>query len=99
MLTRIKKADQVAAYYEAVRLAGFADAEAVRYFGRPGRINADTIADMIVPWPARRAETAYLKAFKAAAKSVLVEPACPPSLSVRWHASPTRCGNTAHATS
>jgi 5'-deoxynucleotidase YfbR-like HD superfamily hydrolase len=75
MLTRIKKADQVAAYYEAVRLAGFADAEAVRYFGRPGRINADTIADMIVPWPARRAETAYLKAFKAAAKSVLVEPA------------------------
>jgi len=75
LLSRIKKADQVAAYYEAVRLAGFADTEAVRYFGRPGRINADAIADMLAPWPARRAEALFLKAFKATAKSALAEPA------------------------
>ena len=75
MLARIKKADQVAAYYEAVRLAGFSDAEAARYFGRPGRINADTIADMLDPWPAKRAESLYLKSFRAVAKAALKEPA------------------------
>jgi 5'-deoxynucleotidase YfbR-like HD superfamily hydrolase len=75
LLSRIKKADQVAAYYEAVKLAGFADLEATRYFGRPGRINVDTIADILTPWPARRAETLYLKAFKALAKSATAEPA------------------------
>ena len=31
----IKRADQIAAYFEATRLAGFAAEEAVRYFGRP----------------------------------------------------------------
>ena len=75
LLARIKKADQVAAYYEAVRLAGFADAEAARYFGRPGRINADAIADLLEPWPAKRAESLYLKSFKAVAKAALKEPA------------------------
>ena len=73
LLARIKMADQVAAYYEAVRLAGFADAEAARYFGRPGRINVDTIADMLLPWPARRAESLYLKAFRAVSKSAMTE--------------------------
>ena len=75
VVARIKKADQVAAYYEAVRLAGFADAEAARYFGRPGRIAADTIADLLEPWPAKRAESLYLKSFKAVAKAALKEPA------------------------
>src|SRR5262245_36095292 len=31
---RIKSADRIAAYYEATRLAGFDETEAVRYFGR-----------------------------------------------------------------
>ncbi len=31
----IKRADQVAAFFEATRLAGFTEAEAVKYFGRP----------------------------------------------------------------
>jgi 5'-deoxynucleotidase YfbR-like HD superfamily hydrolase len=31
----IKRADQIAAYFEATKLAGFSAAEAVRYFGRP----------------------------------------------------------------
>jgi hypothetical protein len=64
---RIKKADQVAAYWEAVRLAGFAEAEALRYFGRPGAIGFEAIADFLQPWPARRAESNYLKRFKAMA--------------------------------
>jgi 5'-deoxynucleotidase YfbR-like HD superfamily hydrolase len=34
---RIKKADHIAAYWEATRLAGFSETEAVRFFGRPGR--------------------------------------------------------------
>ena len=73
LLSRIKKADQVAAYFEAVRLVGFSDADAARYFGRPGGVNVDTIAAMLEPWPAKRAESLYLKAFKAVAKAAEVE--------------------------
>jgi 5'-deoxynucleotidase YfbR-like HD superfamily hydrolase len=69
LLARIKKADQVAAYFEAVRLVGFTDADAARYFGRPGGINVDVIASMLEPWPAKRAESLYLKAFKAVAEA------------------------------
>jgi 5'-deoxynucleotidase YfbR-like HD superfamily hydrolase len=73
LLTRIKKADQVAAYFEAVRLAGFSDTDAARYFGRPGGINVDAIASILDPWPAKRAESLYLKAFKAVAKAAAEE--------------------------
>jgi 5'-deoxynucleotidase YfbR-like HD superfamily hydrolase len=72
---RIKKADQAAAYFEATKLAGFADAEAARFFGRPGGIGVDTIADMLMPWPAKKAESLYLKAFKAVARAAAMEPA------------------------
>jgi len=34
----IKRADKIAAYFEATRLAGFGEAEARRFFGLPGRI-------------------------------------------------------------
>jgi len=67
MRQRIKKADQAAAYWEAVRLAGFADTEAQRYFGRPGKIGVEAIAALLEPWPAKRAEFSYLKAFNAMA--------------------------------
>ena len=66
---RIKKADQAAAYFEATKLAGFADAEAARFFGRPGGIGVEAVADMLAPWPAKKAESLYLKAFKAVAKA------------------------------
>jgi len=68
---RIKRADQTAAYWEAVRLAGFAEAEASRYFGRPGRFGVDVIGDLLQPWPARKAETRYLKGVKAVADDAL----------------------------
>jgi 5'-deoxynucleotidase YfbR-like HD superfamily hydrolase len=75
ILVRIKKADQAAAYFEAVRLAGFTDAEAARFFGRPGGVSVDAISDLLGPWPAKKAESLYLKAFRAVARTVAAEPA------------------------
>ncbi len=37
----IKRADQVAAWFEATRLAGFSEAEAAKFFGRPRGIAPD----------------------------------------------------------
>jgi 5'-nucleotidase len=73
MVQRIKKADQTAAYFEAVALAGFADREAVRFFGRPGAIVRDKVAAMLEPWSAKKAESLYLKSFKAAARAAMAE--------------------------
>jgi len=67
MRQHIKRADQVAAYWEAVRLAGFAEAEALRYFGRPGKVGLQAVAAFLEPWPAKRAESTYLKAVRAMA--------------------------------
>jgi 5'-deoxynucleotidase YfbR-like HD superfamily hydrolase len=61
---RIKKADQIAAYWEAVTLAGFAQAEAARFFGSPGDVGPDPIADFLRPWPAKQAEFRYLEKFE-----------------------------------
>ena len=38
---QIKRADQIAAYFEATELAGFSVAEATQFFGRPRGISAD----------------------------------------------------------
>ncbi len=62
LTTQIKAADRVAAYYEAIRLAGFAEAEAVRYFGRPRGVDPDHLD--LTPWPAAMAEKKFLKRFK-----------------------------------
>ena len=75
MQARMKKADQSAAYWEAVRLAGFADAEAVRFFGRPGRIGLGDVAAMLEPWPAKKAESAFLKSFETVSKLAMAESA------------------------
>jgi 5'-deoxynucleotidase YfbR-like HD superfamily hydrolase len=75
MQARIKKADQVAAYWEAVRLAGFAEGEAIRFFGKPGKIGVDQITSLIEPWPTRRAERRYLKSCQAALAETFLEPA------------------------
>jgi 5'-deoxynucleotidase YfbR-like HD superfamily hydrolase len=70
LTAKIKAADRVAAHFEAVRLAGFSEAEALRYFGRPGGIDGATLD--LDPWPASVAERRFLKRFhmleKAAAK-------------------------------
>ena len=59
----IKAADQGAAYLEATRLAGFAAAEARRFFGAPPPLSAALERDYLNPWPAGTAEARYLKRF------------------------------------
>jgi hypothetical protein len=57
--THIKEADRTAAYLEATRLAGFAAAEARRFFGRPPVYSAALERDYLTPWPADVAEARY----------------------------------------
>jgi hypothetical protein len=55
----IKAADQASAYLEATRLAGFAPAEARRFFGKPPVYSAALERDYLNAWPADVAETRY----------------------------------------
>jgi 5'-nucleotidase len=59
----IKAADRGAAYFEATRLAGFAPAEAKKFFGRPPKFSAVIERDYLTPWPADIAERRYLDRF------------------------------------
>ena len=59
----IKLADRQAAYLEATRLAGFAAAEARRFFGRPPRTALAMERDYLRPWPADTAQARYLQRF------------------------------------
>jgi len=59
----IKMADREAAYLEATRLAGFAEAEARRFFGPPPEVSAAFERDYLTSWPAKDAEARYLKRF------------------------------------
>jgi 5'-deoxynucleotidase YfbR-like HD superfamily hydrolase len=61
----IKTADRSAAYLEATRLAGFAAAEARRFFGPPPRLPPSIEHDYLKPWPAGTAERRYLERFAA----------------------------------
>ena len=65
LAAEIKAADRIAAYYEAIRLAGFAEAEAARYFGRPRGVDPDRLD--LEPWPAATAERRFLKRFAVVA--------------------------------
>lgn len=54
----IKRADRAAAHLEAIRLAGFSPAEAVKIFGR---LEAPAPADApLNPWPAEQAQGRFL---------------------------------------
>ncbi|MFD2057791.1 hydrolase [Mesorhizobium calcicola] len=59
----IKRADQIAAYFEATLLAGFSTAEATEYFGRPRGFNADRFD--FTPRSVTWAQNAFLKRFSA----------------------------------
>ena len=61
----IKDADRTAAYIEATGLAGFSEAEAERYFGRPEGIATDELSKLseITAWSVSQAETAFLERF------------------------------------
>jgi uncharacterized protein len=60
----IKNADRGAAYLEATELAGFAEAEAKRLFGRDPGLPEPTRRDYLTPWSAARAEKQFLARFK-----------------------------------
>ena len=63
LTAKIKKADTVAAYFEATKLAGFEDVEASRIFGRPRGFSADMLA--LEPQAATAAQAAFLERFAA----------------------------------
>ena len=58
---RIKKADRIAAYFEATALAGFSEAEARKFFGTPRGITQEDIE--IEPVPALEAQRRFLARF------------------------------------
>jgi uncharacterized protein len=63
----IKRADQVAAYYEASRLAGFAHDEAERFFGTPDRLSPalEMQLNALEAWPVSEAQEKFLLRFSA----------------------------------
>jgi 5'-deoxynucleotidase YfbR-like HD superfamily hydrolase len=62
---QIKEADKGAAYLEATELAGFAQAEAKRLFGRDPGLPISTRQEYLTPWTAAKAEKRFLARFKA----------------------------------
>jgi uncharacterized protein len=61
--TQIKRADAVAAYYEATLLAGFSSSEATEFFGRPRGIDPQGLD--LTPRPTQNAQTEFLSRFAA----------------------------------
>jgi 5'-nucleotidase len=60
---QIKNADRGAAYLEATMLAGFAEAEAKRLFGRDPGLPQIVRDDYLTPWSAAKAEKRFLARF------------------------------------
>ena len=67
----IKAADRAAAYLEATRLAGFSEAEARRFFGRPPKFSAIIERDYLTPWPAGRCRRAFASGSRGSAHVTL----------------------------
>lgn len=66
----IKWADKIAAYYEAVGLAGFSRGEARRFFGQPRGLSPALVnrLSQLSPLPAAEGEARFLKRFHALAR-------------------------------
>ncbi len=62
----IKKADRMSAYLEATQLAGFAPAEAEKFFGRPKKLDGEGSQKFhrLKPLAPNEAAAAYIKRFK-----------------------------------
>lgn len=62
----IKRADRLAAYFEAVYLAGFDEAEARRFFGRPRGLSQAFQSELteLNPLPVKAAQLQFLERFK-----------------------------------
>jgi 5'-nucleotidase len=61
----IKRADKIAAYYEATALAGFSVEEGRRFFGQPRGLKPSLVTRLsrLVPSPAAASEAGFLKRF------------------------------------
>jgi 5'-deoxynucleotidase YfbR-like HD superfamily hydrolase len=57
-----KRADRIAAFLEATRLAGFSREEAIKVFGRPESLPR-VVDHYLVPWTVAEAEVRYLARF------------------------------------
>jgi len=66
----IKRADKIAAYYEATSLAGFAREEARRFFGQPRGLSPALVdrLSQLSPLPAAEGEVRFLKRFHELAR-------------------------------
>jgi uncharacterized protein len=64
LVRRIKRADKQAAYFEAVRLAGFEDAEARKFFGEPSvpAFDLDAFERLTRPWSTGEAYDRFVSA-------------------------------------
>lgn len=62
VISKIKEADGIAAYHEAVTLAGFAQEEALKIFGRPS-VEAPKALDHLEPLAPDLAKAAFLNRF------------------------------------
>lgn len=60
---KIKKADRIAAFFEATELAGFSRTEAAKFFGEPRGITLEMLS--IVPMPAVEAQRQFCERFEA----------------------------------
>lgn len=60
---KIKKADRVAAFFEATELAGFSRAEAAKFFGAPRGITIEMLP--LTPLPALQAQRLFVERFEA----------------------------------
>jgi uncharacterized protein len=58
----IKRADQIAAFFEATLLAGFSDAEAQKFFGRPRGFSAEALD--LSPKPTKSVQQKFLSRFE-----------------------------------
>ncbi|HEY8194669.1 MAG TPA: HD family hydrolase [Hyphomicrobium sp.] len=64
VISAIKRADTIAAYYEATMLAGFERQEAERFFGRPTLPDGlDRKLSSLTSYPTREAQTRFLERF------------------------------------
>lgn len=61
--SQIKRADAIAAYYEATLLAGFSPSEATEFFGRPRGIDPQGLD--LTPLPTQNAHVEFLSRFAA----------------------------------
>ncbi|MDB5643937.1 MAG: family hydrolase [Hyphomicrobiales bacterium] len=60
----VKNADRAAAFFEATHLAGFAQEEAERFFGRPD-LRLRELDQLIAPMPSDKAEDLFISRFRA----------------------------------